>query len=171
MLFPLLIWLVGRVGTYFINTAQAVAQAEQEAVVVVVYETVYEIIPARIGYVAVEKPPRLSSDDRHLIERVIMAECGHQVFEGIWAVAECLYNAMNGQEFTAAQAIKYYGYTQTRMEPNAQVKAAVQLVFENEMMLINDPEMKWFYNPEYGSSPFHESREKVVVIQDHHFYR
>jgi len=164
----LICWLMGRA----LASAQAVAQAEPETAVVVVYETVYEIIPARIGYIAYEKPPRFNAEEEQLFASVVMGECGSEPDEGIAAVAKCLLNAMDQSGLTVAEAITAYGYVAPPMEPSIRVMAICQAVMYHGLWA--EFEGVYFYAPRWmpeGTSEWHERRTKVAEIGGHRFFR
>jgi len=149
-------------------------QAEKipETITQYVYETVYEIIPARIGYVAVEKPPRFSAEEEQLFASVVMGECGHESDEGVAAVAKCLLNAMDQSGLTVDEAITAYGYVAPLMEPSIRVMAICQAVIYHG--LYDDWNGMYFYSPQWmpdGTSEWHESRELVRVIGEHRFFK
>ena len=118
-----------------------------------------------------EAEPRykLTGEERTEIERVIMAEAGGEPREGIIAVAQCILNAAENSNISPVEAVKKYGYTSIRKEPNEAVREAVKAVFDNGETVTNEP-ILYFYAT-YIYSAWHESQEFVIEIGNHRFFK
>lgn len=112
---------------------------------------------------------RLADEERAEIERVIMAEAGGEPREGIIAVAQCILNAAEKSNISPVEAVKKYGYTSIRKEPNEAVKEAVKAVFDDGETVTEEP-ILYFYAA-YIYSAWHESQEFVAEIGNHRFFK
>lgn len=118
-----------------------------------------------------EAEPRykLTDEERTEIERVTMAEAGGEPREGIIAVAQCILNAAENSNISPVEAVKKYGYTSIRKEPNEAVREAVKAVFDRGETIIDEP-ILYFYAT-YIYSAWHESQEFVIEIGNHRFFK
>lgn len=120
-------------------------------------------------FVESRKRYELTAEERAEIESVVMAECGGEPREGIIAVAQCILNACEESNISPTEAVKRYGYTSIRKEPNEAVKEAVKAVFDNGETVTEEP-ILYFYAT-YIYSAWHESQELVVEIGNHRFFK
>lgn len=67
---------------------------------------------------------RLTADERELICEVVMAESGIEPFDGKMAVSQCILNACEKTGKRPAEIVEEYGYTDRRVEPNADLRGA-----------------------------------------------
>lgn len=117
----------------------------------------------------------LSQDERYIVEQVVMQECGHEPYEGIVAVAQCIYNTAIYKGMSPAGVVSVPGqYSSPSKEAaNENVKMAVSQVFDREEFYVEEPIM-YFYAPKYSSGSWHESSpnlEYVCTIGGHKFFK
>ena len=120
-------------------------------------------------FVTPRKRYELTDEERAEIESVVMAECGGEPREGIIAVAQCILNAAEKSDISPVEAVKKYGYTSIRKEPNEAVKEAVKAVFDNGETVTDEP-ILYFYAT-YIYSAWHESQKFVIEIGNHRFFK
>ena len=116
-----------------------------------------------------EKRYYLTADERELICEVVMAESGIEPFDGKMAVSQCILNACEKTGKRPAEIVAEYGYTDLRVEPNAETREAVAAVFDAGETA-TDAEILYFYAPELVSSEWHESQTYVCTIGGHRFF-
>lgn len=98
-----------------------------------------------------------------------MAESGIEPFDGKMAVSQCILNACEKTGKRPAEVIAEYGYTNRRVESNAETREAVAAVFDAGET-VTDAEILYFYAPELVSSAWHESQTYVCTIGGHKFF-
>ncbi len=111
----------------------------------------------------------ISSDDRLLVEQVVMAESGAEPYIGQIAVAQCILDAAVFEGVSPSEIIKKYSYTKIRKEPSRSVKAAVSAVFDYGTRAC-DGRILYFYAPAFGTSKWHEGQDFVAEIGNHRFF-
>ncbi len=111
----------------------------------------------------------LTAAERDEIERVVMAEAGAEPFDGKMAVSQCILNACEKTGKRPAEIVEEYGYTDRRVEPNAETREAVAAVFDAGET-VTDAEILFFYAPVLVSSEWHESQTYVCTIGGHRFF-
>ena len=129
-------------------------------------------IPETEPTVSVQIPTaryRLTADERELICEVVMAESGTEPFDGKMAVSQCILNACEKTGKRPAEIVEEYGYTDRRVEPNAETREAVAAVFDAGET-VTDAEILYFYAPELVYSAWHESQTYVCTIGGHRFF-
>lgn len=112
---------------------------------------------------------RLTADERELICKVVMAESGIEPFDGKMAVSQCILNACEKTGKRPAEIVEEYGYTDRRVEPNAETRKAVAAVFDAGETA-TDREILYFYAPALCQSLWHESQTYVCTIGGHRFF-
>ena len=112
---------------------------------------------------------RLTADERELICEVVMAESGTEPFDGKMAVSQCILNACEKTGKRPAEIVEEYGYTDRRVEPNAETREAVAAVFDAGET-VTDAEILYFYAPELVYSAWHESQTYICTIGGHRFF-
>ncbi len=112
---------------------------------------------------------RLTADERELICEVVMAESGIEPFDGKMAVSQCILNACEKTGKRPAEIVEEYGYTDRRVEPNAETREAVAAVFDAGETA-TDREILYFYAPALCQSLWHESQTYVCTIGGHRFF-
>ena len=112
---------------------------------------------------------RLTTDERELICEVVMAESGIEPFDGKMAVSQCILNACEKTGKRPAEIVEEYGYTECRVEPNAETREAVAAVFDAGET-VTDAEILYFYAPELVYSAWHESQTYICTIGGHRFF-
>lgn len=150
-----------------------------EAVESTPYATVELIIetPQPVETVAPTPQPTTTPTSKPVIDnydyvvRVVMQESGNQSLEGQMAVAQCIATTaeIEGKSLyevvtTPGQyALPYPG------QPNESVVEACERVFIDGERVV-DADIRWFYNPAYCTSSWHESKTYVTTIGDHRFF-
>ena len=112
---------------------------------------------------------KLTAEERELICEVVMAESGIEPFDGKMAVSQCILNACEKTGKRPAKVITEYGYTDRRVEPNAETREAVAAVFDAGET-VTDVEILFFYAPDLAKSAWHESQTYVCTIGGHRFF-
>lgn len=112
---------------------------------------------------------RLTAEERELVCQVVMAESGTEPCEGKIAVSQCLLNACEKTGKRPAEIVDEYGYTDRRVEPNAETREAVAAVFDAGETA-TDREILYFYAPALCQSIWHESQTYVCTIGGHRFF-
>ena len=112
----------------------------------------------------------LTTEERELVEQVVMAEAGGEPEKGQRAVAQCILNASLLDEIRPAEVITKYSYAKSRPKPSEQVKASVAAVFDDGDLVTDEP-ILFFYAPARCSSAFHESQTHVITIGGHKFFK
>lgn len=117
----------------------------------------------------------LSEQERYIVEQVVMAECGHEEYEGIVAVAQCIYNTALYKDSSPADIVQVPGQYSppSKVPANDKVKKAVSQVFDEEVFYVEDKIM-YFYAPKYCSGSWHESSPNLVyscTIGGHKFFK
>ena len=116
-----------------------------------------------------EKRYYLTADERELICEVVMAESGTEPFDGKMAVSQCILNACEKTGKRPAEIVDEYGYTDRRVEPNAETREAVAAVFDAGET-VTDAKILFFYAPDLVKSAWHESQTYVCTIGGHRFF-
>ena len=98
-----------------------------------------------------------------------MAESGIEPFDGKMAVSQCILNACEKTGKRPAEIVEEYGYTDLRVEPNAETREAVAAVFDAGET-VTDAEILYFYAPELVYSAWHESQTYICTIGGHRFF-
>lgn len=111
----------------------------------------------------------LSKDEFYFICSVVMNEDGYGSFDGMAAVAQCIYNAMEREGKDAYYIYKQYQYA-GRKHPNKIVKEAVRAVFYENYRVTDEP-ILFFYAPKYVKSPWHESLTFVCEYDGNKFFK
>ena len=112
---------------------------------------------------------RLAADERELLCQVVMAESGTEPFDGKMAVSQCILNACEKTGKRPAEIVEEYGYTDRRVEPNAETREAVAAVFDAGET-VTDAKILFFYAPDLTKSAWHESQTYVCTIGGHRFF-
>ena len=118
-----------------------------------------------------EAPARypLSTSERDVVERVVMAESGGESYEGQMLVAQCILNGAEKQGVQPSEAVEIYQYAGARPEPTQSVKDAVAAVFDRGETVVDEPVL-YFYNPAIVESEWHESQIFVIEVGGHRFF-
>ena len=111
----------------------------------------------------------LTEAERAEVERVVMAECGAEPYEGIMAVAQCILNASEKSGLRPDEAVRAFGYTATRKAPSETVKQAVSAVFDDGKEVVEEY-ILYFYAPAWGNGSWHETQQFVIEIGGHRFF-
>lgn len=111
----------------------------------------------------------LTDEERAEIERVVMAECGAEPYDGILAVCQCILNACEKSGKRPHETIRAYGYTPNRKTPSETVRKAVSEVFDDGKEIVEEY-ILYFYAPKWGDGSWHEKQRFVVEIGGHRFF-
>lgn len=112
---------------------------------------------------------RLTAEERELVCQVVMAESGTEPFDGKMAVSQCILNACEKTGKRPVEIVAEYGYTDRRVEPNAETREAVAAVFDAGET-VTDAKILYFYAPELVSSEWHEAQTYVMTVGGHRFF-
>lgn len=99
----------------------------------------------------------------------VMAESGIEPFDGKMAVSQCILNVCEKTGKRPVEIVAEYGYTDRRVEPNAETREAVAAVFDAGET-VTDADILYFYAPELVYSEWHESQTYVCTIGGHRFF-
>ena len=113
---------------------------------------------------------QLTAEERELVCQVVMAESGTEPFDGKMAVSQCILNACEKTGKRPAEVIAEFGYTDRRVEPNAETREAVAAVFDAGET-VTDAKILFFYAPNLVKSAWHESQTYVCTIGEHKFFK
>ena len=110
----------------------------------------------------------LSDYDRAKLERLVMGEAGSMGYEGCALVAQAIRDAMNLSNTSSIdEIISSYGYYgSTSIEPNADVKAAVSYIFDENGSAVQHRVLCFYI----GSSAWHETQNFVVELDGVRFF-
>ena len=113
-------------------------------------------------------PVTLSDYDRAKLERLVMGEAGSMGYTGCALVAQAIRDAMNLSGTSSIdEIISDYGYYgSTSIEPNADVKAAVSYIFDENGSAVQHRVLCFYI----GSSAWHETQNFVVELDGVRFF-
>jgi spore germination cell wall hydrolase CwlJ-like protein len=111
----------------------------------------------------------LSSAERDLVERVVMAESEDEPYIGQMLVCQCILNACRLNNKRPAAIIKQYAYATRRPNPSESVIKAVSAVFDKGEIVTDEP-IIYFYAPALVDSAFHERQRFVTEVNGHRFF-
>lgn len=106
--------------------------------------------------------------DYELICNTVMNEAGAEPYEGMCAVAQCIYNAIERENKPFSSINKMYGYTRQK-KASESVKQAVFDVFCKGYR-VTEKKIICYYNPSLCKSAWHESNVYVMTIDHHRFF-
>lgn len=110
----------------------------------------------------------LSSDDRYVLEHLVMGEAGTQGFEGAALVAQCIRDAIVYDGYKSVESVRrglgYEGKLST--EPNQDVKDAVSYIFDQGQSAVQH-RILYFYSHHGG---WHETQNFIVEYKAHRFF-
>ena len=104
----------------------------------------------------------LSDYDRAKLERLVMGEAGSMGYTGCALVAQAIRDAMN----LSGTSSDYGYYGSTSIEPNADVKAAVSYIFDENGSAVQHRVLCFYI----GSSAWHETQNFVVELDGVRFF-
>lgn len=117
------------------------------------------------------KKVSLSSDDRKLLERLVMGEAGAEGYEGAALVAQCIRDTMVYKGYKSVAAVRkgcaYSG--SISKEPNSTVKKAVSLIFDDGGYAVKH-KIFYFYAYKWCKSSWHETQPFVIQYGGHRFF-
>lgn len=110
-------------------------------------------------------------DNYDYVVRVVMQESGNQSLEGQMAVAQCIETTAEIDGKSLYEVVTTPGQYAPPYpgQPSASVVEACERVFINGERVV-DANIRWFYNPAYCTSSWHESKTYVTTIGDHRFF-
>ena len=113
-------------------------------------------------------PVTLSDYDRAKLERLVMGEAGSMGYTGCALAAQAIRDAMNLSGTSSIDEIisKYGYYGATSIEPNADVKAAVSYIFDENGSAVQHRVLCFYI----GSSAWHETQNFVVELDGVRFF-
>ena len=123
-----------------------------------------------------DSPIHLSEDDRWVVESVVAGEAGGEPYDGKKAVAQCIFDAMLKNGWTARQVRDNYGYDGWNPDLDKQdriaymdVVDAVSDVFDRGQFITDKP-ILFFYAPRWCTSEWHEAQEYWKTLYNHKFF-
>lgn len=174
--------LIAWVVIILLLVAESLYLSEQvEAVDVTPSATVEAIVetPQPVETVAPTPQPTLTPiatpkpviDNYDYVVRVVMQESGNQSLEGQMAVAQCIATTAKVEGKSLYEVVTTPGQYASPYpgQPRASVVEACERVFINGERVV-DADIRWFYNPAYCTSSWHESKTYVTTIGDHRFF-
>ena len=137
-----------------------------------------EIQILNLTMVKYSHPPffNLTEADRKTIQYIVAGEAKGEPMEGKMAVAQCILHGMVKSGWSAERVRIEYQYSgwdeeleNVNPEAWAEVVEAVSRVFD-DVELISDKPILYFYAPDIISSSWHESLNHAVTIEGHKFF-
>lgn len=115
--------------------------------------------------------PKPVIDHYDYVVRVVMQESGNQSLEGQMAVAQCIATTAEVEGKSLYEVVTTPGQYAPPYpgQPNESVVEACERVFINGERVV-DADIRWFYNPAYCTSSWHEGKTYVTTIGDHRFF-
>ena len=139
-------------------------------------ETEPEILISDSEFEYYDSPIHLSEDDRWVVESVVAGEAGGEPYDGKKAVAQCIFDAMLKNGWTARQVRDNYGYDGWNSDLDKQdrvaymdVVDAVSDVFDRGQFVTEKP-ILFFYAPRWCTSEWHEAQEYWKTLYNHKFF-
>lgn len=120
----------------------------------------------------VENVPRynISDCERNQIERIVASEGGYCEYRFQALVAECILNSAEADKLRPTELFKRGDFWLTHnVEPTEITKRAVSDVFDRGI-LPTEEKVRWYYNPNFCNSDFHESMRYVLTCCDCRFF-
>lgn len=121
-----------------------------------------------------DPPPafyELTSEERDIVERVVMSEAGGEGYDGQRLVVQCILNTALATEQRPDDVVLTPGqYASPAGSATDEVKEAVAAVFDNGDFYTDEP-IRWFYAPKYCTSEWHESKTFVLEYGGHRFFK
>ncbi|MFA5305932.1 MAG: hypothetical protein WC365_00635 [Candidatus Babeliales bacterium] len=111
----------------------------------------------------------LSTAERDLVERVVMAEAEDEPYTGKMLVCQCILNACRMNNKRPAEIVMQYAYAKRRPNPSKNVKEAVSAVFDKGET-VTDEQVIYFYAPALVESAFHERQRFILEVGGHRFF-
>lgn len=110
----------------------------------------------------------LSSYDRAKLERLVMGEAGTMGYTGCALVAQAIRDAMNRSGTSSIDRIisEYQYFGSTYIEPNADVKAAVSFIFDQNGSAVQHRVLCFYI----GYSSWHETQTFVTQVGGVRFF-
>lgn len=110
----------------------------------------------------------LSSYDRSKLERLVMGEAGTMGYTGCAVVAQAIRDSMNRSNTSSIDRIisEYQYFGSTDVAPNADVKAAVSFIFDQDGIAVQHRVMCFYI----GYSPWHETQTFLTEIDGVRFF-
>lgn len=113
----------------------------------------------------------MSSEERDIVERVVMSEASGEGYDGQRLVAQCILNTALETEQRPDDVVLTPGqYASPADSATDEVKEAVAAVFDNGDFYTDEP-IRWFYAPKYCTSSWHESKTFVLEYGGHRFFK
>ena len=128
----------------------------------VTYEVVGEVETSEVAF-------KLSDQERHVVESIVMGEAEGESYTGKLLVAQCILNATLKEGLPPSQIRVEYKYSGWNENPDDDVKNAVSEIFDYGYKVV-DEEILYFYAPKYVDSTWHESLKHVITEGGHKFF-
>ena len=113
----------------------------------------------------------LSTDDRYILEHLVMGEAGNQGYEGAALVAQCIRDTMVYDGISSVEQVRtQYKYSGSlNIEPNQDVLNAVKFIFDDGGIAVKH-RVQYFYAPRICSGDWHETQDFVIEHGGHKFF-
>ena len=111
----------------------------------------------------------LSSNERRILECVVMGEAGGESYKGQLMVTYCIFNACKKDNLQPSQVRRIYKYSGWKTNPSNSVKKAVSAIFDDGYKPVNDTPL-YFYAPKYCNSSWHETQRYICTVGGHKFF-
>lgn len=113
----------------------------------------------------------LTSDQRDILERLVMGEAGTLGYTGCALVAQAVRDSMALSGTTSVESIiSEYQYTAPLdRQPNSSAKNAVSYIFDNDGYAVQH-RILYFYASNVVSNPWHESQNFIVSYGNVRFF-
>ena len=113
----------------------------------------------------------LSTDDRYILEHLVMGEAGNQGYEGAALVAQCIRDTMVYDVISSVEQVRtQYKYSGSlNIEPNQDVLNAVKFIFDDGGIAVKH-RVQYFYAPRICSGDWHETQDFVIEHGGHKFF-
>lgn len=113
----------------------------------------------------------LTGEERREIERMIASEGGYCPYEFQALVATCILNICEADELRPLEVFERGDFWITHnIAPTETTKQAVSDVFDKGI-LPTEEKIRAYYNPNYCSSPYHETLCYVLTSSDCRFFK
>lgn len=113
---------------------------------------------------------RISDYERDQIERIVASEGGYCEYRFQALVAECILNGAEADKLRPTELFERGDFWMTHnVKPTEITKRAVSDVFDRGI-LPTEEKVRWYYNPNFCDSNFHESMRYVLTCCDCRFF-
>lgn len=112
----------------------------------------------------------LSDEERTVVEHIVAGEARGESLKGQMLVAQCILNGAIKDDIPPSKVRTKYKYGGWSNEVTDSVKEAVERVFDNGELVVDEP-ILYFYAPKLCVSKWHESQCFVIKEGCHKFFK